>query len=100
MLDQKRTAGLLAGEHQHGLGQPGLRHMREVVGILLEVLEVLEARAHAAGLGVGLGIDLLVRFLHRLRLVGREVVPEVFKIDTFATLDQGKRSVVIEVKMP
>ena len=76
LLDQERTAGLLASEHQHRLAQLGLRHLREIVRILLEVLEILEPGTHAARLGIGLGVDPSVRFLYRLRLVGREVVPD------------------------
>ena len=51
----------------------------------LERVEVFEARTHPAGLRVSGSIETAVRLGHRMRRIGREVVPEVLEIDAFAT---------------
>ena len=73
---------------------------REVRGVLLEGAEQLEAGAHAAGRGIGGGVELAIRFRDRVRRVGGEVVPEVLEVDALAAGDQLQRRLAVEVEVP
>src|SRR5947199_10716383 len=63
----------------------------EVLGIALEVPEVLEARTHGAGLRVRPRVEPAIYLGHRALPVGREVVPEVLEIDALPAFHQRQR---------
>jgi len=100
LVDQELAAGLLTGQHQHRHVQRGLGEARKVLGILLEVLEILEARAHAARACVLGRVELPVGLGHGVRAVGGEVVPEVLEVGALAAIHQLQRGFAVEVEVP
>ena len=60
-------------------------------GVLFEGAEDLEAGAHAAGLGIGGGIEAAIGLRDRTGAVGGEIVPEMLEIDALASRDELER---------
>src|SRR5438093_10439735 len=100
LLDEEGAARLLTrqDEHRHGKGRAAERG--EVLGIALEVTEVLEARAHGAGLRVRSCVEPTIYLGHRALPVGREVVPEVLEIDALPAFHQRQRHLAMKVEVP
>jgi hypothetical protein len=75
LLDEEGAAGLLARQNEQRHCQPRAAHPGEVLGVPLQIAEVLEARPHGAGLCVGPGVDPAIRLGHGAFPVGGEVGP-------------------------
>src|SRR5882672_4367278 len=57
LLDEEGAARLLARQDQHRHGKPRAAQAGEVLRVTLEITEVLEARPHGPGLGVGPSVE-------------------------------------------
>ena len=88
------------GQHQHRHLQFGPGEAGEVLGVLLEGAEHLEACPHGAGLRIGCRIELPVGLGNRAGGIGREVVPEMLEVDALPTVDERQRRLAVEVEMP
>src|SRR5215471_15676623 len=66
LLDEERARGLLTRQHEKRHRKLARGERREVPGVLLEGLEVLEPGAHALGAGVGLRVHAAIRLRNRL----------------------------------
>src|SRR5438128_1637943 len=91
LCDQKLAARLLTTKHQHWHWKRRCAQCGEVLRVLLEIFEILEAGAHAARLRVSFRIKLPVSFGDGMFSISREVVPEVLEISPLAALDQRQR---------
>jgi hypothetical protein len=100
LLDQEFARGLLASEDQHGHRQLGRGELREIGGVLLEGAEDLEAGAHAAGPGIGGGIEAAIGFRDRAGALGGEIVPEMLQVNALAAGDELERYLTVEVEVP
>jgi hypothetical protein len=100
LLNEEIARSLFAGQNKHGHGQGGLGEAGEIVRVLLERAKVLKTRAHAAGSGIRFRVKAAVAFRDGMGRVGGEIVPEMLEIDTFATVDESKRRLTIEMEMP
>src|ERR1700728_1463583 len=87
LSDQEFTGGLFSSEYQHRHCQFGSGKDGEVLGILFESAEHLEACSHAAWLRVSRRVNLTICFGNGPCRVGGEVIPEVLEVDPFSAID-------------
>ena len=97
----KEIAGSLFSSHnKHRHRQGRLSKAGEILRVLFERPKVLKPSAHAAASGIGFRVNPTVALRNGMGSVGGEIVPEMLKIDAFATVYQRERRLAIEVEMP
>lgn len=100
LLDQEFTRCFLTCQDEHRHGQPRSCEAGKVFGVLFERPEVFKAGAHPARSGVSFCIDPAVTLGYGMLGVSGEVVPEMLKVNAFATLDEREGRLPVKVKMP
>src|SRR5258708_9768974 len=99
---ERNPVCLGSADREEGHRELRLRQLGKVGRGLRERREIREAGGHPVRPGVLLRVSAAIDFGNRVRLVGCEVVPEVFEVDAFATLHQRfwRRSIETEVPNP
>jgi len=100
LLAEESAVGFFTADGQDGHGEFGLREHGEIFGGLREGNEVRPAGTHASRASVGGGVSHTIGFGDGMGFVGGEVVPEVFIVDAFPSLNQRFRCGTVETEMP
>src|ERR1700676_3658987 len=100
LLNQEIAGRLFAGQYKHRHQQGRLRKAGEVLRVLFEGFKVLEAGTHTTPPGIGFDVNPAVALRYRMGRVGGEIVPEMFKVDAFAAVNERERSLAVKVEMP
>src|SRR6266446_1433990 len=100
LLSQCISQRLLAADCKDRHGQLGLGKFREIFGCLLEGDEIGPARLHSSWTSIARCISYAISFWNRMSLVGREVVPEMFKVNALTSAYQRFGCRPVEPEMP
>src|SRR3989442_430735 len=100
LLPQQISVCLPAADRKDRHGQLGLRKFREIFGCLLKGDEIGPARAHSSWTSIGRRISYAIGFWNRMSFVGREVVPEMFKVNPLAPAHQRFRRRTVKTEVP
>src|SRR5437660_856340 len=97
---ERSTVRLLPADRKNRDCNLGPRQFRKVHCGLREGCEIGEAGGHPAWPRILDRVRAPIGLGNRARLVGGEIVPEVFEVDAFATLHQRFRRRAVETEMP